>query len=436
MNLSSKISAASAGDGEAWPTDWAELETEPGAPPVSAHRAKRVCFPYVGDEVGGSHISSLKLIRNLDRRDVEPLIVLHRIDGPLAPFLTKEGFRFIHLPLPALLAPHRLSLPQLMTFARKSLPLMRSFLREGRIAIVHTNDGRIHASWGLAARLARKRVVWHHRGDPDAKGANLLAPLLADRIVTVSKFSQPRRPLFPVRKRLAVIHSPFDHPATRPDRETARRTLLAELDLPEATRILGYFGALIDRKRPLLFVDIVARLKRARPDLPIVGCLFGAPVESNLAIEHQIRQRIAALDVDVRLMGFRRPVEPAMAATDVLLVPAVSEPFGRTLIEAMLLETPVVATDHGGNPEAIRDGETGFLVAPEDPDAFVEPVAQLLTDPALAEAITERARSQALRHYGVACHVDEIMRIYRKLTPDERGGSAAPARSASAKASF
>ena len=49
-----------------------------------------------------------------------------------------------------------------------------------------------------------------------------------------------------------------------------------------------------------------------------------------------------------------------MSGTEILLVPAVREPFGRTLIEAMLLGTPVVATDSGGNREAIVDEMNGF----------------------------------------------------------------------------
>ena len=424
--------------------DMAEARLQPSARDGNDRHAatgpRRVCFPYVGDEVGGSHISSLKLIQNFDRRRVEPVIVLHRMDGPLAPFLEKEGFRFVHLLLPDLLAPDALNVASAMLFLRRSLPEMRRFLRQGQIDVVHTNDGRVHASWGIAARLAGCRQVWHHRGDPDAKGANVLAPLLADRIVTVSKFAQPRRPILPVARRLSIIHSPFDHPVTLPDRQVSRSAILDELGLPERTRVLGYFGALIDRKRPLLFVDIIHRLKRERPDLPIVGCLFGASVESNRDIERQIRDRATSLGVenDVRLMGFRRPVEPIMAATDILLVPAVSEPFGRTLIEAMLLGTPVVATDHGGNPEAIRHGETGFLVASEDAGAFVEPIARLLCDDALHQRIATRARSEALTRYGVAQHVDQIMSLYGGLkfprSSARKAGKPAPMNSWSSSA--
>jgi glycosyltransferase involved in cell wall biosynthesis len=105
-----------------------------------------------------------------------------------------------------------------------------------------------------------------------------------------------------------------------------------------------------------------------------------------------------------------------MCGVEALLVPAVNEPFGRTLIEAMLLGTPVVATDHGGNPEAINDRQNGYLVKPEDPEAFVEPIHSLLTDPQEWQRISETARAGALTDYGVDMHIEGITRIYERMT--------------------
>ena len=62
------------------------------------------------------------------------------------------------------------------------------------------------------------------------------------------------------------------------------------------------------------------------------------------------------------------------------MVPAIDEPFGRTLIEAMLIGTPVVATASGGNVEAIRDGRNGLLVPPEDAEALAIACRSLLSD--------------------------------------------------------
>ncbi|MBU2532203.1 MAG: glycosyltransferase family 4 protein [Alphaproteobacteria bacterium] len=390
-----------------------------------------ICFPYVGDDVGGSHISSLKLIEALDRRRYDPLIVLHENDGRLAPFLRERGHGFIIAPPGVLVGTRRqyansqLSRWQdAASFMMTSLPKLVRFIRESGIDIVHTNDGRVHLNWGLAARLAGRKHVWHHRGSPSARGVNVLAPILAHQLVTVSAFALPQRPLMPIASKATVIHSPFEHPSP-PDRTRAREKLLAELGWPTETRLLGYFGQLISRKRPVAFVEAVAACAQAHPELAIGGLLFGegAPEEAALITATEQRARDLGVADRIRLMGFKSPIEPYMAGVDVLLVPAVNEPFGRTLIEAMLLGTPVVATNHGGNPEAITDGRNGLLVPAEEPAAFVEPVHRLLTDRDHWVQISETARRQALEKYSVATHVESVCEIYDRLS----GNGTAPA---------
>jgi glycosyltransferase involved in cell wall biosynthesis len=144
-----------------------------------------------------------------------------------------------------------------------------------------------------------------------------------------------------------------------------------------------------------------------------------------------IMQRAAARGVAdcVRLMGFRNPPEPWLAACDILLVPAVDEPFGRTLIEAMLLGTVVVAAASGGNPEAIREGVTGHLVPADDAVAFAQRTLGLLTAPARHAALADAARRDALERFGLRQHAAAIMGVYdAMLAPqrtDRRGGVAA-----------
>ena len=89
-------------------------------------------------------------------------------------------------------------------------------------------------------------------------------------------------------------------------------------------------------------------------------------------LRKEVVERIVKFDLmtQCRLMGPRFPIEQWMMGLDALVVPAVRETFGRTLVEAMLCGTPVVAADDGGHREIIRHGETGFLVQPDNPEAF------------------------------------------------------------------
>ena len=298
-----------------------------------------------------------------------------------------------------------------------TVPVLRSLLKSQRIDIVHTNDGRTHATWSLPAYISGSMHLWHHRGDPDARGVNLIAPLFAHHIVTVSRYARPNRPLLSVDGRLSVIHSPFEHPDSIPDREAARQYVASEVGKPSSTRFLGYFGALIERKRPLLFVEIIHALRRAAPDLNVEGLLFGTARPDRPNIDAEIRQRAQELGIadNIHLMGFRSPIDTYMCAIDALLVPAVNEPFGRTLIESMLLGTPVVATDHGGNPEAIDNGRTGFLVQPESAETFVEPLLALMRNSTIWGEISTAAQSNAKSKYGMHQHISSVTELYERM---------------------
>ncbi|SDA92792.1 glycosyltransferase family 4 protein [Sinorhizobium sp. NFACC03] len=386
----------------------------------------KVAFPFVGDELGGSHISAIQLICALDRKRFDPVVILHREQGPVRDFLQEHSLSVIAAPDVAIYSPRdklgtagriRRGLGFIATTSR-----LAGLLRRLNAHIVHTNDGQMHATWAFAAQLAGAKLVWHHRGDPTACGVNKVAPLLAHHIVTVSNFGKPKNPIFPVDHKLSVIYSPFAHPRTLPLRDFCRRQFINELGLAEETRFVGYVGSLIDRKRPVRFVEIIYAFLQQHPGFPLVGLIFGSPAPNLRNPEADIRSRATELGVSdkICMMGFRAPVDPCISALEALLVPAVNEPFGRTLIESMLLKTPVVATRHGGNIEAIEDGVTGFLVQPEAPAAFIPPLEKILFDKDEWQRISSAAFDNARLKYGTEVHVADISMLYEQLS--RRGG--------------
>lgn len=378
-----------------------------------------ICFPFVGDRVGGSHVSALGLIRNLDRSRFTPLVVLHHAQGPLADLFGQEGVPFQSAP-PAEFDLRISRNATTVSRVARIIPQLSSFLRGHDVALVHTNDNRMHVIWGIAARWTGVKLLWHNRSDPIGFGLRWVASLVADRVVAVSRFAAPSGGLFSAAKKCSVVHSPFDTSmAEGLQREPCRTRLIAELDCPPQTHLLGYVGNLVERKRPLVFVETIARLVRMAPDLQIVGLFFGGNYDG---MREAVTARAIELGISDRIhqMGFRYPGEPWLAALDLLLVTSVREPFGRTLIEAMLLGTPVIAAASGGNLEAIHDGETGMLARPDDPDAFAAAAIELLTDPALRQSMVKAARVNAIARFGLDRHANEIMNIYDSLLESRR----------------
>lgn len=386
--------------------DGRSTDGEPTRPSV-------ICFPFIGDVIGGSHISVLGLIRRLDRRRFTPLVVLQHMDGPVGELFRSEGIATTQAPGTCrLLHGRRVGLRELASLVA-DVPAIVRFLRQSNVAIVHSNDGRVHAAWALPARLAGAKLLWHHRGNPNAMGLRRVAPLLANRVVSVSRFAAPRTGRLARPGGHIVVHSPFATDLVE-DRDLRRAELLSELGCPPETRILGFFGSLISRKRPLLFVEAVAALKRQLPGRAICGVMFGEILDDSARTVPALANQLGIGD-QIRLMGFRHPGTRWLAACDLLLVPAIDEPFGRTLIEAMLLGIPVVASASGGNIEALLDGSTGMLVPPEDAEALASAARRLLDDSELYTMIARAAQIDARSRFGEDKHCNAIARIYEEL---------------------
>lgn len=382
----------------------------------------RICFPFVGTAVGGSHISAAGLIRGLDRTRFDPIVLLQHPTSDIAALLASAGIACRAAPPTVELHHGRPVTPSAALRLAAAAPGLARYLRGAGVDIVHCNDGRTLATWALAARLAGAKLLWHHRGSPDALGLRLMAPAIADRVIAVSRFAAPRPGWYSAASRTRVIHSPFDT-HVQADRSEARRAILALLPHAHAgTRIVAFSGALIERKRPLLFVDAIAEMRRLAPRKDVRGVIFG---ESFDGMVDQVGKRAAELGIEsrVHVLGFRTPGAFWLAGSDLLMVPAVDEPFGRTLIEAMLVGTPVVATASGGNVEAIDDGRTGRLVPPEDGEALARACLSLLADRIAWSRIAASARDEAESRYGEARHIEAVSAVYAEMLATRHRGS-------------
>lgn len=376
--------------------------------------AATICFPFVGKLVGGSHISTLGLIRQLDLQRFRPLVLLQHGEGAIAELFASAGVPCEIAPLtPDLEHGQPVSLATAIRLL-STTPRLGRYLKQRGVGIVHCNDGRTLATWALATKLAGAKLLWHHRGSPNAAGLRLAAPLLADRVAAVSHFAAPTAGWYSAAARTHVIPSPFDT-QIRYDRDEARRAVLALLpDVRPDTRVVAFSGALIDRKRPLLFVEAIAAMRRRSPGQDVHGVMLGESLDGMLERVHALAAEQGIREC-LHFLGFQTPGARWLAGCDLLMVPAIDEPFGRTLIEAMLVGTPVVATASGGNIEAIVDGHTGLLVPPEDAEALAVACLGLLVDPQRWAGIAEAARVDARERFGETKHADAIMAQYAEL---------------------
>ncbi len=95
-------------------------------------------------------------------------------------------------------------------------------------------------------------------------------------------------------------------------------------------------------------------------------------------------------------------------------MPSRKETFGLVLIEAMSFGLPVIATDAGGVPEIVIDGQTGILVPPEDAAALRKAIQRLLKDDELRRGMGTRGRERVVQRYQLDDHMARLVEIFQQ----------------------
>jgi len=114
-------------------------------------------------------------------------------------------------------------------------------------------------------------------------------------------------------------------------------------------------------------------------------------------------------------LGFWDDAREVMAAADVMVCPSRFESLGMVHLESMAMARPIVSMNNGGPAETVVDGETGYLVPPEDPDALASSVLRLLRDPARRARMGEAGRAHVLAHFTAEGYAAQFSQLVESL---------------------
>ena len=212
-----------------------------------------------------------------------------------------------------------------------------------------------------------------------------------------------------------VVYDALDEAAFVPQRDAA--SVRAELGILNGSPCLGVVGNIQEWKGQAVLVEAMARVVAVLPHARAL--IIGGVHRAGAAYHQQLQERIRELHLEQALSvtGFRSDIADVMNSLDVVVHTSVrAEPFGRVILEGMLLGKPVVATAAGGVPELICDGETGFLTPPGDAACLAERLIPLLRDADLRHSVGARARTWARAQFSLPRHVAAMADIYEHLT--------------------
>jgi glycosyltransferase involved in cell wall biosynthesis len=369
----------------------------------------KVCFPFVGDTLGGSHLSAIALIRALRVAGVDVVVVVHE-EGPLVNELLRMHLSFCRISIPESIR-HFPRTPVGVIHTLISLIKVGTFCWRKRIKFIHTNDARTHLMWGLAAMLFRRKHIWHQRTVFHESRSLRFLLTRSTKLICISKFVKASFP-DKLGDAAVVIANPLGEIAI--DKEacfSARKKLREMAGHSGEILIFGTFGNLTAIKDPLTPVTALAAFSRLSR-VPAVLVYFGKDREG---YKSEILRVASANGINDRVLfvEFQRPVAPWIEACDLIFAPSICDAFGRTLIEAMAVGVPVVATDSGGHREIICHGSDGYLVKPGAPDLLANAAYSILNNRELRDKIILNGKKKTKEKFDGRLVADRVKALYQ-----------------------
>ncbi len=290
----------------------------------------------------------------------------------------------------------------------------RRIIAQHNVTVVHVNDKRMLRTWCMPTWTSGRVLLTHWRGAYLPRGWSVDFGLrLSARIICVSAYSRDLLPAW-ARRKSEVVYNPFGPLPDGAMLMDARRRIRENAGIPPDAAVIGFFGALLNRKRPHMLLEILQRLTQTADGRPIVGVVCGQFLEPRDEIYARML-RMGNWEGRVVLAGFVNNVDEWMAACDVMIAPSIEEPLARVGVEAQLAGLPAIVSSDGGLREVVENGISGIVIDPNDFDAWVANVRRVLDDAAFASNLREGGR-RAAANLTVERHVDAIEAIYDRLS--------------------
>ena len=308
--------------------------------------------------------------------------------------------------------------------AWKAAFALRKLIRDEHVDIVQTYFETSNLWGGIVAKLSGALLLSSRRDMGILRKtkhalAYRLVNRLADRVLAVSeevkKFCIDADRIDP--RKIAVVYNGVDlkHIAA----EGPKANPYANADWAGASHIITCVANVRRVKGIDVLVRTAERVCRELPDA--VFLVAGSLYEREYSEEVQKMICSMGLEKNVRLLGFVGDPVPLLKMSHAFCLLSRSEGFCNALLEAMACGVPSVVTRVGGNPEAIREGENGFMVAVEDDAAAAERLLDILRNPERATQIGESGRTSAQTQFSAETMIKRLISLYRDLLAKREG---------------
>ena len=303
----------------------------------------------------------------------------------------------------------------------KSLFNLASLLKRENIHIVHTHMYRPNISGAIGAFIARVPVIVSHVHTVhqwDTKRQIFMDKIttgMKDKIIALSEEVKKAytEKVNANPEKVRVIYNGVDSQIYRADKSQSE--LRENFNIKNRSPVIGIIGRLAPEKDHITFLEAADIVSKACPEacFLIVG---KGPEEENI---RSCVERLNLAD-KVIVAGYRKDIPEVLNILDIFVISSVREGFSLAILEAMAAGKPVIATDVGGNREAVIDGETGFIVPQKKPLLMASKILNLISNPELRAMMGEKGYQRVVKKFSIGNMLTETSELYSEIL-DKKG---------------
>ncbi len=365
--------------------------------------------------VGGAEYSLMECAVSLaEASEFTPLVVCPD-RGPLRDEVRERGIECEPVPM-VQMEQHTHARSRLRVAVGTIMTALRiaRVTRRSQACLIHANGLKAGLPVLLAAEFLRIPWVLHLRDYPRHRYLLGLAMSRANAIVATSEYlANAVQERSPHRSRsVAVI--PNGVRTLSPSQESVL-SVRREIGIDDDAVLVTMVAQIVPWKRQDLFLDAAGLASRHNPRIHfmLVGSdLWGLNKDYQKHLEKLAQQ--PDLKGKVSFLGNREDVGTLLSASDILVLSSQNEPFGRVVVEAWRVGTPVVVSDVGGPAEIVDHEVTGLHFQDGDASDLAQSIDRLASDRHLRRSLAEAAKKRA-NHYSVEAHASAMANLYREL---------------------
>lgn len=308
-----------------------------------------------------------------------------------------------------------------ITSVNFSFKRLRAILSSDNYETIHTHLS--HDLWKIVpalrfpSRSARLFLTKHIASGVSKK--DILHRLLYSRvnkIIAVSEFIKKNvLETCPIDEtKILVIPDAVSLTEFNPESDS-RNSVKKELGIEGDDFIIGMIGRMTPGKGHEDYLSAARRIKD-NSELLVKFLIAGKASYGEEKYESELKSLTYkfGLSDDVIFTGFREDVNRILSAIDILAFPSNEESFGITLIEAMAMKVPVVASNNAGVTDVIINGKTGILIPPKDPVSLANALTGLLEKPELRKKLGEEGRKRVEVNFNIDKTIEVLEKVYEK----------------------